>query len=825
MKKLSYLVLIILYAFNAFCQPHNLSSGQLLHQAQKLKVVGSVLYIAAHPDDENTRLLSYLANEQKVKTTYLSLTRGDGGQNLIGKEQGASLGLIRTNELLAARKVDGAQQLFTRANDFGYSKNPEETFSIWNKDSVLYDVVLAIRKVKPDLIICRFPITGEGGHGHHTASALLALEAFKKAADGQAFPDQPYSPWQAKSIYWNAFAPDDPKDIKPEYLKLDIGVYNPILGRSYGEMAAESRSNHKSQGFGSAASRGKRWEYFKYYGGDSAITNIFENINWNWDRLGKNKVTKLIDNCLQNWQMLEPYKNVPALINIKKEIEKLTSIEAIASFYKQEKLSAINDLIIQCSGIWLEAIAENYITVPNDSLKITAQVLSRYSNQNITWQKFSLNNFDTTLQIVLPDNEVKNLKHTQVLTKGTTSNPYWLEAPSKNGLFTVLDKTQLLQPTNTNNLKAIFTLNILGEFFSVSKDIIYKYTDPVRGEVYRPIEILPAVTININQKILMVSNTDSTYTLKATIKANTNNVEGLVQLSALNENWEISMPNNKYKISKKGEELELPIYIKQKAGATNYTLALQASSNTLSPNQSIDRINYEHIPAQFILSPAKVKLVPANIKIANKKLGYIIGAGDEVGACLAQIGYNITYIEAKDVAQTNLANFDAIVCGIRAFNTNEQLFLQQQKINEYIKQGGNFIVQYNTNNWAGPIKDKFGPYAFSISRDRVTNENAPMAFINNPKCANEPNKILPEDFEGWVQERGIYFAKDIDNHFVKVLQTNDPNEAPLDGSLIIAPYGKGNFIYTGLAFFRQLPAGVTGAYKLFANLISLPKNE
>ncbi len=353
---------IFLLSICLISQLYAQNSAEILQSLKKLNTVGSVLYIAAHPDDENTRLLAYLAKERNLRTGYLSLTRGDGGQNLIGKEQGEALGLIRTQELLAARRIDGAEQFFTRANDFGFSKNPEETFSIWNKDSILADVVLAIRKFKPDVIICRFPTTGEGGHGHHTASAILALEAFDAAADAKRFPEQlAYTQvWQAKRIFWNTFNFGTTNTTAPDQLKIDVGVFNPLLGKSYGEIAAESRSMHKSQGFGSAKSRGESIEYFKLLKGDSAKKDLFDGINQTWTRFAETaSLQKMIDSCIANFNPQKPENSVNNLIRIYKKINSLNDSITDVDYWKYKKLIECKEIILACTGLWMEAIADN----------------------------------------------------------------------------------------------------------------------------------------------------------------------------------------------------------------------------------------------------------------------------------------------------------------------------------------------------------------------------------------------------------------------------------------------------------------------------------
>jgi LmbE family N-acetylglucosaminyl deacetylase len=823
-------LLFTIISLLAKAQSASMNSAQILQSIQKLNVVGSVLYIAAHPDDENTRLLGYMANHKKVKTTYLSLTRGDGGQNLIGKEQGIGLGLIRTNELLAARATDGAEQLFTRAYDFGYSKNPEETFAFWNKDSILYDVVLAIRKLKPDIIICRFPTNGDGGHGHHTASGILAMDAFDAAADANIFPDQlqQYTTWRAKRLYWNAFVPSEPKEINPKHITLDVGVFNTLMGKSYGELAAESRSCHKSQGFGSAALRGKHIEYFEYYKGDSAIKDLFEKTDCTWNRFNNaNNYEKDISNIINKFDALQPQKSVTDLIAIYKKIKQASNTDATFIFYKNQKLQELEKIILSASGIWLEANTAEYDVTPNENINISAQALTRYDDVKIIINKITSNiNLDTNTNFTLLPNQLFTVKKKIMVPNSIAdNNPYWLNAPVVDNKFVVADRNLIGLPKAPNLLQIQFEISILGTNFMITKDVLHKYTDPVRGEVYRPLEILPVATIQLLETAVMFAGSNA-KSIKAIVKSHSQNVvEGDVNIAQI-DGWDINIINPHFKIDKKDEEAIIVLNVAPKANATSTKLVLTATNNKQPITKSMQRIAYEHIPAQFVLSNASVKLVPIRIATKGNKIGYIPGAGDDVPTYLKQIGYEVTMLTDEEISTKDLNQYDAIITGIRAYNTNEKLFTYHQKLMAYVKQGGNMIVQYNTNSRAGPLKDKIGPYTFTLSRDRVTDERAIITALQSAHPAlNFPNKIIDADYENWVQERGIYFATEVDSHYVKILSMHDKDEKPTDGCLIIASYGKGNFAYTGLVFFRELPAGVPGAYRLLSNLISLPKHD
>ncbi|MNJ86341.1 Mycothiol S-conjugate amidase [compost metagenome] len=804
------------------------NSAEILQGIKKLNTVGSVLYVAAHPDDENTRLLGYLAKEKNFRTGYLSLTRGDGGQNLIGKEQGEALGLIRTQELLAARRTDGAEQFFTRANDFGFSKNPEETFTIWNKDSILADVVLAIRRFRPDVIICRFPTTGEGGHGHHTASAILAVEAFDLAADPTKFPEQlkEVEVWKTKRIFWNTFNFGGNNTTAEDQLKIDVGVYNPLLGLSYGEVAANSRSMHKSQGFGSARQRGESIEYFKLLKGEATEKDVFEGVTASWKRLPiTSEIENLINGAISGFNPQRPELSLPALESIYSKLQQLDEKDPNIRYWKQLKLAACQDLILQCAGLWMEAYTTNYSAVPGSEISISAQIIAR-NPANVTLKSISfIGQTDKKTDLQLTKNKLETIEQKEVLPASTPySAPYWLNEDHTVGMYTVNNRSLNGTPENHAAKSVVYHLTIDGIEFQIERGLVFKSTDPVKGEVYRPFEVLPPVTINISDQVL-VFNSLTPKEVSFVVKANEQKVKGTVKV-AVPSGWKMEIKNPEINLEKKGDEQIVKAILTPDKNGKDGKLRASVSIDGSEYTKSITRIEYDHIPYQFFLSDAEAKIVFLDLKKTKNKIAYIPGAGDNVAACLTQIGYDVTLLTDELLAKEDLSVYSSIVTGIRAYNTNDRMPIYHEKLMAYVHQGGNLIVQYNTNNRIAPMETKIGPYPFTISRDRVTDDNAKVEFTN-PKhpVLNTPNVITQKDFEGWIQERGIYFATELDPHYETVFSMQDPNEKPSNGSLIIAKHGKGNFVYTGLVFFRELPAGIPGAYRLFVNLLSLPQNQ
>ncbi len=831
MKKIKHCLtvslLLITLSFQA--QPQKtMSAAEIQLALKKLIMVGSVLYVAAHPDDENTRLLGYFANEKYLRTAYLSMNRGDGGQNLIGTEQGELMGLIRTQELLAARRIDGAEQFFTRSNDFGFSKGPEETFRIWGHDSILADVVWIIRLFKPDVIITRFPTTGEGGHGHHTSSAILAGEAFTAAADTNRFKEQLkyVDVWQAKSLYWNTFNfGSGANTIDTNQLKLDVGVYNPLLGKGYGELAAESRSMHKSQGFGVPKQRGKQLEYFKFIKGDSSNTNLFAGIDQTWKRVdGGDKLASLLEQAYKDFLADKPEKSLPILIKAYNQMKGMKE-----GYWKTQKMKELTDVILACGGIWMEADADDYSVVPGKQLKITANIINR-SDSPFKLEKISYGGEkNRSIDSSMVKNHLFSITDSIIIShKADYSTPYWLEKKHGIGMYNVNDQNLIGRPENFPSETVQFKL-ICGDLkLELTRQVIYKWTDPVDGEKYRPLEVCPPVTANIELANYMFTNNQSKQ-IKVTLKSNTNDANGTIKFNLSNNEWKVEPSSIPFNMKKKGEETTITFTVKAPVFFTTsindaITAKVALDINNATYSKSIIRVNYPHIPIQTLFPEAEAKLIPLYIEKKGKYIGYIPGAGDEIPQCLKQIGYDVVTLSEDMVLNQSLNNYDAIVVGIRAFNTNERIQYYHKSLMDYVNNGGNLVVQYNTNNFLSSVKGDIGPYPFKISRDRVTVEEAEMKFDNPAHILlNSPNKISQKDFDGWIQERGLYFANEWDSQYETIFSCNDPNEKPSKGSTLVAKYGKGYFIYTGLSFFRELPAGVPGAYRLFVNMISIGK--
>ncbi|HEX2573480.1 MAG TPA: PIG-L family deacetylase [Polyangia bacterium] len=841
--------------------PRQPGAAELERAVERLGVVGNVLYIAAHPDDENTRLLAYLANEKLVRTTYLSLTRGDGGQNLIGPEQGSLLGLIRTQELLAARRIDGAEQMFTRARDFGYSKTPEETLRIWNKDEVLADMVWAIRRFKPDLIITRFPTGGVETHGHHLSSAILAGEAFQAAADPNFHPEQVklVGTWKAKRLLWNAWSPNrlapgvrpGAGEVPPGELRMDIGVYNPYLGVSYGELAADSRSMHKSQGFGVPRSRGPQMEGFQPLAGEAAQRSIFDGLDLTWGRVpGAVHLAELLRRARAEFKTGTPASVVPILVEAHAELERLAD-----NPWKEAKLREIEAVIAGCAGLFTEVSAADSSVVPGQQLTVTASALNRVGPAMKLREIRLLGGAGGAVasnglvgaghgqgqgqgqgitvavdRALAPGEPFQVEQMVTVPAKMEYSNPYWLAEAPEPGMFRVRDPMLIGLPENPPALSAEFVLEIGKLTLRVTRPVIYKWTDPVAGERYRAVEVTPAVMLNPGAPVLMFPGGEGAQgrELRVLLKAGMAGVQGTLRLE-LPAGWRAEPAAQPFALKDKGAEEEFRFRIQAPtlvAGAAPIEGVARAVAEV--EGQRIDRgvvrIEYPHIPIQTLFPPAEVRLVRFDLKKQKTHIGYVAGAGDDVAQSLRQVGYEVTLLDNAALADKPLDRYEAVVMGVRAYNTNRRLPYLRKKLMDYVAAGGTLLVQYNTTERGDKKGPDIGPYPFSISHDRVTDETAEVALeMPQHPVLHAPNAITAADFRGWVQERGLYFADSWDTHYETPLSMHDPGETPKKGNLLIARHGKGAFIYTGLSFFRQLPAGVPGAYRLFANLIAYGK--
>lgn len=828
MKKTTLFLFILGVCSSLWAQkPAKLTASEIYHEIQKLNFLGSVLYVAAHPDDENTRLISYMANHQKARTAYLSLTRGDGGQNLIGPELRELLGVIRTQELIEARKIDGGEQYFTRANDFGFSKIPTETLKIWDKDQVMEDMIYLVRKFRPDIIINRFDHRSPGTtHGHHTSSAMLSLEIFDQTNNPKIYPEQLNSVglWQPKRLFFNTSwwfygsREQFNKADKSQLVNFETGVYYPLFGKSNQEIASLSRSQHQSQGFGSTGSRGEDIEYLELIQGSmpSDKKNLFEGIDTSWKRVkGGAAIGKILEGVEKNYNFTNPSASVPELMKAYLLIQKLED-----THWREVKTNEIKKIIYACSGLFLEGVAERQYFTPGSTLPLRVEAINR---SPVAMQLKQITILPTgekhPQQKVLQNNVSENTElNYQLPASLPFTHPYWLEKEGTLGMYRVDEQHLIGLPDVQRDVKLQFELDILGTPITFEKEVIYKYNDPVHGEVYRPLDIVPEVSVRYRDKVVIFRK-NQPQTIAVVVKAGKDGVNGSLSLD-IPPGWNVTPASQPFTLEKMGMQKTLSFTVTPVESAEETQVGLKAVVDNTTYTREQILLEYDHIARQQVLLPASAKWIPLEIKTYGENIAYIMGAGDEIPQYLSQMGYAVTVLKPEQITPETLKPFQVIMMGIRAYNTVVELAFKQKYLLEHVHQGNTMIVQYNTTGKL--VTSEMSPYPLKISRDRVTEEDAPVVFLApEHRVLNHPNKITEADFSGWVQEQGLYYPNEWDPAFTPILSSQDEGETPKKGGLLVAPYGKGYYIYTGLSFFRELPAGVTGAYRLLANMISI----
>jgi LmbE family N-acetylglucosaminyl deacetylase len=804
----------------------------------KLNVLGSILMIAAHPDDENTAVLAYYARGRSLRTGYLSLTRGEGGQNLIGPEQGDLLGVIRTQELLAARRIDGAEQFFTRAIDFGYSKTAEETLAKWGHDQVLSDIVWVIRRFRPDVVILRFSGTPRDGHGQHQASAILGKEAYFAAADKNRFPEQLryVQPWQAKRLLWNVFSfgPDQEKEARamPHRVEVDTGAFNPVLGKSYTEIAGISRSQHRSQGMGAAERRGPSMNYLTTVTGAPAERDALDGVDTTWARVpGGEAVGRILAQAERTFVPDAPEKTIPLLLQAR------PLIAAIDDAWAKRKLEELDETLALCAGLWLDATADNYAAVPGSTVKIELEAINR-SRASVGWSGYSIMPSDGTGRSSrgsgaglddrgpLLDNQPQRTPLSWTVPLDCPySQPYWLRKPHTGDLYQIEDQQWIGMADTPALLTAQFTLSFGETSVTLGRPVHYRYVDPTEGELTRRLVVVPAVAVDLPEPVELFPG-ESPKKIDVRLKANVAEAAGELRLD-LPPNWRAEPGPQPFRLAQTGGEQTLTFSVIPPKGDAQGELRAIARVGGRDISSGMTVIAFPHIPTQTVFPTAEAKLERVNVTLTARKIGYVMGAGDQVPEALRQMGCEVELLSPRDLAERDLAGFDAIVTGVRAYNVRQDLRANQPRLLDYVENGGTMIVQYNVAE-GGPFGgrstgalDHLGPYRLQIGRDRVSVEEAPVRFLepDNPLLVS-PNHIGEGDFDGWIQERGLYFASEWDPRYQAVLETHDPNEKPLEGGMLYARYGKGVYIFSAFSWFRELPAGIPGAYRLFANMLS-----
>ena len=798
-----------------YAQPGLAGTPAIEEALAQLNTLGSVLMIAAHPDDENNIILAYFARGRHYRTAYLSATRGEGGQNLIGPEQGEMLGLIRTQELLAARQVDGAGQFFTRAIDFGFSKSAAETLAKWGHDRILSDMVWRIRRYRPDVVTMSFSGTPRDGHGHHQASAMLAKEAYAAAADPARFPEQlrDTQPWQARRLVYHPFFTQTQGAAVP----IDGGEFNPVLGRSYAEIAGLSRSMHRSQGMGAAQPKGPSVRAFVTVAGEPAPGDVFGGIDTTWNRLPSGAaVGHILAQARAAFDPLHPEKTIPALLQAR------PLIAAIRDPWAELKLTELDEAVALCSGLWLDAEADRYAATPGSTVNVRLVALNRSSFPlalaGIDLEGLGARTTEDGGGAALAYNQAFSRQVARPVPSGQPySQPYWLVKPRQDDAYQVDDQSLIGLAENPPLLQAHFRIGAGGERLEIVRPVQHRYVDRVLGERTRPLVVVPPVTVDLPQDVVLFPSAGRRK-VQVEVSAAAQ-ASGDVRIETPS-GWSAVPPSHPFQVARAGEQQQLEFEIAPPAAAGESRARVVAGVGGQTVSAGMQVISYPHFPPQIYFPPAAARLVRADVRVAARKVGYVMGAGDEMPEAVRQLGCEVVLLSQSDLEQRNLGEFDAIVTGVRAYNVRSDLRANQPRLLEYVNRGGTLVVQYNVldNTLAGV---SLGPYPITIGRERVTVEESPLAFPDPASpLLTTPNPITARDFDGWVQERGLYFATQWDPRYHTVMETGDPGEKPLAGGELWTRYGKGVYVFTAFSWFRELPAGVPGAYRLFANLLS-----
>ncbi len=870
---------------NAYPLPEDRGAAGTLAALEKLPVYVRLLQTTAHPDDESAGTLTWLSRKFHAQTALFCLTRGEGGQNILGNEKYGALGLVRTGELLEACKYYGTDLYFGTVIDFGFSKTAQETLTKWGHEATLEEMVRFIRRWRPTVVISRFQGTPADGHGHHQAAGLLTREAFRAASDPKSFPQQlkdGLQLWQPKKLYTSIFGGEAaPGGARPEgdrtgwTVRVPIGDYDPVLGRSYREIASEGYSRHRSQGDGAAFSMpGRAYEYFKLVDSSVGIKakedSFFDSIDTS---LGS--IFDLAGNEKSAVQFLQ--QDLASAAG--------TALSALRAF---QASSPANSAAAVAKGI--EILTESIRRVEGSSLSLPAKELlsDALKTKQMDFQKalnavlgvyFIARSDDATgtagekepltLYFYNRGTEAVNLKDIKLqapgsITPANTNNPFgeqpagsaaiyrysvnispdarvtepfWYTENDRDTRYRVRHTEDDLAPFGKPEIRAEATYLYGGTEVPIQAIAKAQAADPIRGADFVGFQIVPALSISLDPDFEIAPGRAASSACKFRVSVLNNHkgeVSGVLQLVSRAE-WKIQPTKSGFRLSRKGEIYTASFMVQVPAATKDGDYPIEAIATIAGQEfrQGYQVISYPENWTRNFYKPARSRIEKFQIRIApHLNVGYIPGAGEDIPTALEQLGVKVQKLSASDLAFGDLSRFSAIISGIRAYNVNEDLRANSQRLLNYVEHGGTLIVQYvrpvgrpAPGNAGSPFL--FGPYPMSVSdSDRITVEDSPVRILDplNP-VFTRPNKITEADFQGWVQERGLYFMNTWDSHYKALISGNDPGEQPKNGGMLYVRYGKGHYIYTGYSWFRQLPAGVPGAFRIFANMLSLGQGK
>ena len=777
----------------------------LLQKLEKLNTTASVLMIGAHPDDEDTSLLAYLARGENARTAYLSLTRGDGGQNIIGTELGEALGVVRTEELLQARTLDGAEQFFTRAYDYGFSKTLAEAKQKWDEQTILCDAVQVIRAFKPLVVVSQFSGTSADGHGQHQFAGYISPLAVKAAAD----PSQCASgdePWTVRKFYYRHRGQDEPT------LRINTGKYDALLGRTYFEIAMEARSQHKSQEQGVLELRGDQFSSLKLAGSDAKETSIFQGLEF---EQGSHRFD-LNDNS--------------------RLLKQLTEIYPTSS-----RKALVADAIASVSGLEIDALADAETVAAGESVGVGVKAFVQTDEVKV--KDISLVPSIAPERWTIVSEELPKANSPAFVLRESTPNaqffratpskdvwrtqPYWLMEDRKGDVFEwsgmSWDETM---PFERRPLVARVSVEVYGNEIVFEREVQYRFADDIRGEVRRNVDVVPAATVDADEPLIIIPSSASSQvrTLSFTVtNHSTKPAKGKpsIAFDQASGAWSGKAKTTEVSLDRRGSKTSFTYDVMVPANAKpgRYTISGDVLVDGKYYGLSMRTVSYPHIHTRRFYKPATAIIQIVDLKTTKTKIGYIVGSGDRVQDAIRQMGMNVETISESELANGDLSRFDTIVVGVRAYQVRADIVSYNQRLLDYVRNGGNLIVQYQLP----PYGQQYAPIP-AQQGVRVADENAAMKLLlpEHPYF-NSPNKISDRDFEGWVQERNLHNFSNLSSEYTGLIESHDGGEAENSGGLVVAKIGKGNYVYCSYSFFRQLPAGVPGAYRLFANMLSQPR--
>lgn len=818
---------------------------------RKLGTTKRVLMVGAHPDDEDTQLLARFALEEGADVAYLSLTRGEGGQNGIGPELGEGLGLLRTEELLAARRVDGAEQFFTRAYDFGFSKSADEAYAHWPREALLADVVRVVRLYRPDIIVTVFSGTPRDGHGQHQVSALLAHEAFAAAADPARFPEQireGLRPWQVSKMYQSMRGRTDNATVR-----LPIGELDPLIGRSPFQLAMASRSRHRSQDMGQAELAGPRWGTLRRVMPEAAGTepSAWAGIDTTLAPRGPSEsaAARALATYQQEVEALRARYNplapgalvtglAGALNTLRQARAAIPATNGTADLVRaiDVELAQGQTALAQAAGLVLDVLADDARIVPGQAFGLTVtlwngggadvRIDSIAPRLPAGWRAEPVDTVAAPGELAAGTLLARRFR-VHVPADAHPTEAYFLRAPREGDLYRwPADEPARTRPFEPGAVAARAAVAVGGAALRMEGEAQYREVDLRQGELRRPVMVVPAVSVLLDPRTRVLSTAAPqpiAYTVRLAAEA-VDGVNGTLRLE-LPAGWRAEPASVPVRFGREGEVREVRFTVTAPAGVAagdHPVSAVFAAEDGRTFARGAQLIDYPHVRARPLYHAARSAVRAFDVRVPQGlRVAYIEGAGEEGPGFLANLGITPELLDAGDLAEGDLDRFDVIVAGSRAYEVRTDLMAHNERLLDYVRRGGTFIVQYNKYEI---VEGGFTPYPITMARPhgRVTDENAPMRILDPAHPVfTAPNGIGDADWEGWVQERGLYFAETWDDAYTPLLETGDPGEKPLRGGLLIARHGEGTYVYTGLAFFRQFPEGVPGAYRLFANLLAL----